>query len=99
MSRLLSGLIYIRWEDYWRVPLVMVNGRFMILSTKKLSQNSKMMLVFPVTKSNLIIVFRCSDLHPDGHVYAMGCEDGTIHVYDFLTGQLSGTLGPRPGAV
>jgi len=45
------------------------------------------------------LVFRCSDLHPDGHVYAMGCEDGTIHVYDIRTGQLNGTLGPRPGAV
>ena len=47
----------------------------------------------------LIIVFLCSDLHPDGHVYAMGCEDGTIHVYDVLSGSLNGTLGPHPGAV
>jgi pre-mRNA-processing factor 19 len=29
----------------------------------------------------------------------MGCEDGTIRVYDIRTGQLNGTLGPRPGAV
>ena len=47
----------------------------------------------------LNIVFRCSDLHPDGHVYTMGCEDGTIRVYDVLTGICNGTLGPHPGAV
>jgi pre-mRNA-processing factor 19 len=29
----------------------------------------------------------------------MGCRDGTIHVYDMLTGKLNGTLGPRPGSV
>jgi pre-mRNA-processing factor 19 len=29
----------------------------------------------------------------------MGCADGTIRVYDIRTGQLNGTLGPRPGAV
>jgi pre-mRNA-processing factor 19 len=29
----------------------------------------------------------------------MGCEDGTIHVYDLVTGQLNGTLGPHAGAV
>lgn len=43
--------------------------------------------------------FRCSDLHPDGHVYAMGCADGTIRVFDIRTGELNGTLGPHPGAV
>jgi len=45
------------------------------------------------------VVFRCSDIHPDGHVYVVGCEDGTIHVYDVLTGNLKGTLGPLSGAV
>jgi len=44
-------------------------------------------------------VFRCSDLHPDGHVYLIGCEDGTIHVYDLLTGTLNGTLGPSAGPI
>jgi pre-mRNA-processing factor 19 len=44
-------------------------------------------------------VFRCSDLHPDGHVYLTGCDDGTIRVYDILTGVLNGSLGPSPGAV
>jgi len=29
----------------------------------------------------------------------MGCEDGTVRVYDIKTGQLNGTLGPHPGAV
>jgi pre-mRNA-processing factor 19 len=29
----------------------------------------------------------------------MGCQDGTIRVYDIRTGQLNGTLGPHPGAV
>ena len=29
----------------------------------------------------------------------MGCADGTIRVYDVLTGALNGTLGPHPGAV
>jgi len=52
-----------------------------------------------ISKSGLKIAFRCSDLHPDGHVYAMGCEDGSIHVYDMITGQLNGTLGPHDGAV
>jgi pre-mRNA-processing factor 19 len=44
-----------------------------------------------------MLEFRCSDLHPDGHVYAMGCENGTIQVHNVLTGELNGTLGPRPG--
>ena len=55
--------------------------------------------IYFLTNNILIIVFRCSDLHPDGHVYAMGCDDGTIHVYNFITGELSGTLGPHPGAI
>jgi WD40 repeat protein len=29
----------------------------------------------------------------------MGCEDGTIRVYNFITGELNGTLGPHDGAV
>lgn len=29
----------------------------------------------------------------------MGCEDGTIRVYDILTGACNGSLGPRPGIV
>ena len=45
------------------------------------------------------VVFRCSDLHPDGHVYLIGCEDGTIRVYDLLTGTLNGTLGPSAGPI
>ena len=44
-------------------------------------------------------VFRCSDLHPDGHVYTIGCADGTIRVYDVLTGSCKGILGPHSGAV
>jgi pre-mRNA-processing factor 19 len=44
-------------------------------------------------------VYCCAHLHPDGHVYAIGCEDGSIRVYDILTGQLNGTLGPHSGAV
>ena len=44
-------------------------------------------------------VFRCSDLHPDGHVYLIGCEDGTIRVYDLLTGTLNGKLGPSAGPI
>jgi len=38
-------------------------------------------------------------LHPDGHVFLIGCQDGTIRVYDVLTGACNGSLGPRPGAV
>jgi pre-mRNA-processing factor 19 len=45
------------------------------------------------------VVCRCSDIHPDGLVYIVGCEDGNIHVYDVMTGNVKGTLGPSPGPV
>lgn len=53
----------------------------------------------PSETANDGVVFRCSDIHPDGHVYVVGCEDGSIHVYDVMTGNLKGTIGPRSGAV
>lgn len=74
----------------------------MIPPRKKPWQNILLLLreLVHLSTGELIgIVFRCSDIHPDGHVYVAGCEDGTIHVYDVLTGELKGTLGPRPGAV
>ena len=73
----------------------------------RLLQSLRMMLVAPQNAqyaktpfsrdADLGIVFCCSDIHPDGHVYAMGCADGTIHVYDIRTGTLNGTLSPHPG--
>lgn len=57
--------------------------------------------MFPLHTGNGVnnVEFRCSDLHPDGHVYLIGCEDGTIRVYDLLTGTLNGTLGPSAGPI
>jgi pre-mRNA-processing factor 19 len=77
----------------------MENGQFTILLQRPLSQLTKTMLVILWCFCMLIVVFQCSDLHPDGHVYAIGGADGTIRVYDVITGQLNGTLGPRPGGV
>jgi pre-mRNA-processing factor 19 len=66
--------------------------------SKRTSLHSKTTQV-PFPKNPSDSVFRCAHLHPDGHVYAIGCEDGSIRVYDILTGQLNGTLGPHPSSV
>lgn len=37
--------------------------------------------------------------HPDGHLVALGAEDGNVYIFHLLTGQVEATFGPAQGPI
>lgn len=41
----------------------------------------------------------CLSIHPDGHLIALGCQDGNVYIFHLLTSKIEATFGPADSAV